>query len=361
MTKILYAIQGTGNGHLSRARDIIPLLQQKAEVDVLISGTQADVSLPYPVKYQLEGLSFIFGKKGGVDLQKTFQKSRIWQLMQEVRSLSLKEYDLVINDFEPVSAWAALLQGKKCIGLSHQSAVASKQAPKPSSPDFIGKLVLKYYAPAFKQYGFHFQKYTEQIFTPVIRQQVRELYPEDHGHYTVYLPAYSDERIEKYLSTFPNTRWEVFSKHNTREYFMGNIHMMPIDNDRFVRSMASSTGVLCGAGFETPAEALYLGKKLLAIPMKKQYEQQCNAAALEDMGIPIVPSLKKKYLPKIENWLVQEQRVEVHYPNQTEFILDEILTQHLPESRQALTFPKGITGFITRKLAEMHLTVGRHQ
>ena len=48
--KILYAIQGTGNGHLSRARDIIPVLQQKGELDILVSGIQADVDLPYPVK-----------------------------------------------------------------------------------------------------------------------------------------------------------------------------------------------------------------------------------------------------------------------------------------------------------------------
>ena len=27
--KILYAIQGTGNGHISRARDIIPILKKK--------------------------------------------------------------------------------------------------------------------------------------------------------------------------------------------------------------------------------------------------------------------------------------------------------------------------------------------
>ena len=47
--KILYAIQGTGNGHLSRARDIIPILQKKGEVDILISGIQSDVDLPYPL------------------------------------------------------------------------------------------------------------------------------------------------------------------------------------------------------------------------------------------------------------------------------------------------------------------------
>ncbi len=66
--KILYAIQGTGNGHLSRAREIIPILQRKGQLDLLISGTQADVELPYPVKYRFKGLCFIFGKKGGVDV-----------------------------------------------------------------------------------------------------------------------------------------------------------------------------------------------------------------------------------------------------------------------------------------------------
>lgn len=61
--KILYAIQGTGNGHVSRAREVIPILQQYGDVDLLISGTQVDVGLPYPVKYQLNGFGFVFGKK----------------------------------------------------------------------------------------------------------------------------------------------------------------------------------------------------------------------------------------------------------------------------------------------------------
>ena len=74
--KILYAIQGTGNGHLSRSMDIVPLLQQMAEVDVLVSGTQGDLALPFPVKYKFNGFGFIFGKSGGVDLWKSFYKSR---------------------------------------------------------------------------------------------------------------------------------------------------------------------------------------------------------------------------------------------------------------------------------------------
>ena len=49
--KVLYAIQGTGNGHVSRAREIVPLLRKKAHTDVLISGIQSDLDLPFDVQY----------------------------------------------------------------------------------------------------------------------------------------------------------------------------------------------------------------------------------------------------------------------------------------------------------------------
>jgi hypothetical protein len=104
--KILYALQATGNGHNSRANEILPLLEKMAEVDLLLSVTQADVGLQHSIKYQKKGLSFVFGKKGGVDLLKTFQQMKTKRFLDEVRSIPVEEYDFVINDFEPLSAWA---------------------------------------------------------------------------------------------------------------------------------------------------------------------------------------------------------------------------------------------------------------
>ena len=49
--KILYAIQGTGNGHVARAEDIVPILQEYGDLDVFISGAQTDLSVSFPVKY----------------------------------------------------------------------------------------------------------------------------------------------------------------------------------------------------------------------------------------------------------------------------------------------------------------------
>lgn len=326
--KVLYAIQGTGNGHLSRARDIVPvLLKKNIELDVLVSGTQADIQIPYPVKYQLKGWSFIFGKKGGVDMWRTYLKTNAARLQREIKSIPVSRYDLVINDFEPVSAWACKLQHRPCIGFSHQSAVLGPNVPKPKKKDLLGKLILQKYAPTTKAYGLHFKSYNEHIFTPVIRPEIRKTTRSIGEHYTVYLPSYSDDKILNILSKVKGTQWEVFSKHTNTNYFWKNISIRKINNDAFVKSMASCKGMLCGAGFESPAEAMHMGKKLMVIPMKTQYEQQCNAAALKEMGVPVLKSLKLKHLSKLRDWVQSERKIEVYYPDLTESIVDRILEE----------------------------------
>ena len=326
--KVLYAIQGTGNGHLSRARDVIPALQKhNIDLDILVSGTQADIQIPYPVKYNLKGLSFIFGKKGGVNMWRTYLKSNTARLQKEIKSIPIEGYDLVINDFEPVSAWACKLNNKLCISFSHQAAVLTENAPKPKKKDPLGKLILKKYAPTTKQYGLHFKKYDDTIFTPIIRQDIRKMTPTKGEHYTVYLPSYSDEKILEMLSQTKGVTWQVFSKHNQKKFTENNITIQPITNEGFVHSMSTSKGVLCGAGFETPAEALYMQKKLLVIPMKGQYEQQCNMAALKEMGVPVLKSLKTKHYEKLMNWVERDKRVAVDYPDITDSIISQLLAE----------------------------------
>lgn len=326
--KILYAIQGTGNGHISRARDIIPLLRLRGDVDILISGTEADVKLGYPVKYTFRGLSFVFGKKGGVDLLSTYKKARIKRFYKELKSLPIQDYDLVISDFEPLSAWACRLQQKPCYALSHQSAVINKNAPYPDKLDPIGSWILKNYAPTTLQFGFHFMQYDKNIFTPLIRREIREANITDEGHYTVYLPAYSDKKILKVLGEIKNVKWQVFSKHTKEAYQKDNIQIFPVSNNSFVKSMVSSAGILCGAGFESPAEALFLKKKLIVIPMKGQYEQQCNAAALHQMNVPVLKKLSLAKVNEIKMWLENDSEIIVNFPDCTEQIITELFNDY---------------------------------
>ncbi len=332
--RILFAIQGTGNGHLSRARDVYPELKKYGDVDVLVSGIQADVDVPFPVKYKMYGMSFIFGKHGGVDIVDTAKKLKLFRLIKDIREFPVTDYDLVINDFEPVSAWACKNKKMQCISLSHQCAVLHPNAPQPDETDPMGKAVLQHYAPVTAAYGFHFKSFSDNIYTPVIRKEIRALTPVDNRHYTVYLPAYDDESIVKHLSVFKSTRWEVFSKHNKEPFTAGNVSVRKIDNRAFIESMASSTGVLCGAGFEGPAEAMYLGKKVLVIPMLTQYEQHCNAAGAAAMGATVIKTLDERNYATIRNWLDNGERIKVNYPDITAEIIEQIIKKHAPSIQQ---------------------------
>ncbi len=130
------------------------------------------------------------------------------------------------------------------------------------------------------------------------------------------------------MSHFPEIKWEVFSKHSKETYQKGSVLIQPVNSERFLESMASAEGVLCGAGFQTPAEVLYLHKKLIVIPMKGQYEQQCNAAALKLMGVPVLKSLKIKQRRKLKVWLESHNKLVVDFPDETESILYEILENY---------------------------------
>jgi len=327
--RVLYAIQGTGNGHISRAKEVIPVLINRVNLDVMISGIQADLDLPFPVKYRSKGMSFIFGKNGGINIWATLKNCKIARIIKEVNACPVEDYDLVINDFEPISAWACRLKGVWCISLSHQSAFRSALVPKPVKKDLLGSLVLKYYAPCNEYFSFHFESYDRNIYKPVIRNEIRKQEVYNHGYYCVYLPSFSDEKLIKKLSNIKDVEWQVFSKHIDKAYSKENVHIFPIRDEKFCESMAGAAGVLCGAGFETPAEALYLHKKLMVIPMKNQYEQLFNAESLAELGVPVISNLKKKNLSKIKNWVKSDEVINVFFPDQTQFIVDRLLQEFI--------------------------------
>ena len=327
--KILYAVQGTGNGHFSRAQDVIPLLKKKAQVDILVSGTQSSVPLDHALNFQLHGMSFTFGKDGGIDYWDTFKNVKLVQFFKDVQDIPVQQYDLVINDFEPVTAWACQLKRKPCISLSHQCSLINPKVPRPDNVDMVGELVMKYYAPTSKGYGFHFKKYDENIFTPLIRQSIREAVVSSGDHITVYLPSYGIKQIHAVLSLIKGVRFNVFSRYANHQSIMDNVHFYPTSKEDFVESICTGQGVIANAGFETPAETLYLGKKLLAIPMKGQVEQHFNVASLNEIGILSIPELHKDHINVIQSWLDTPFNIEVDYPDETAMILDKLIAENL--------------------------------
>ena len=188
-----------------------------------------------------------------------------------------------------------------------------------------GKLILDKYAPTTHHVGFHFHKYDDFIYTPVIRSEVRALTPKNLGHYTVYLPAIDDKDLVPLLKQMPNTKWEVFAKRITHTYVDANVTVQPIDNEKYTQSLANCEGLFTGGGFEGPAEALYLGKKLIVAPMRYQYEQQCNAFALKELGIPVLWASNQNWLPELKKFVREPQTHHFSFPDETAAIIDEVV------------------------------------
>ncbi|MBI2283997.1 MAG: glycosyl transferase [Bacteroidetes bacterium] len=305
--KILYSVQATGNGHISRAMELMPYLRQYGTVDVFLSGSNSHLQPNLPVKYRSNGVSLFYGNTGGLDylrMWKEFNLKRIWK---EARELPVEKYDLVLNDFESITSLACKLKKVPSIGFGHQASFRSKHTPRSSKKDIAGELVLKQYATATDYVGLHFKQYDDFIYAPVIKEEILQADRKDEGHITVYLSHYSDDVVVKALQQLKLIRFEVFSKKITEVTVMGNITLYPISNEGFTRSLIDSHGVITGAGFETPAEALYLGKKLLVLPIRGQYEQLCNAAAMKDFGVVVVDKITHDFAAQVKQWLLTQQ------------------------------------------------------
>ncbi|RYF94840.1 MAG: glycosyl transferase [Chitinophagaceae bacterium] len=254
-------------------------------------------------------------------------RSNIKRLLKDIKNFQAENYNLIISDFEPVSSWACYLKNIPCVALSNQAVIDLDQRVRNGKMNWLGRLILMRYAPGTSKYGFHFDPASENTYPPLIRPTVRAATTTDNGHITVYLPAYEDKKIIKHLSNFPETKFEVFSKHRSSEKGNDHITLLPLNNEKFIASMATSHGIICGAGFETPSEALFMGKKLLVIPMSDQYEQQINASVLEKMGVTVLQKLKTGRAD-IASWIINGKVVEVDYPDRTQEIVDRIVACH---------------------------------
>ncbi len=325
MKNVLYAFQGTGNGHASRALVLLPILMKYAKVKIAICGTENEINFPYPIDYYFNAPVFVFGKNGGIDWIESFFKSKVFGIRKQIKEFPFSEFDLIINDFEPISARIGKKRNIPVFSISHQAAFWEDAAPRPKRNSLFGEWVLKNYAPASHYIGVHFEKYSSRITTPIIRPEIRNLSPSHEGHISVYLPAYSDDLLISFFSRFPQHQFHIFSKRTKDKMEKSNSCIFPISSDGFMKSLISCDGVLCGAGFETPAEALFLGKKLFVIPMKGQYEQHCNAAALSKMKVPNSSGIGTSMEKKFRYWLLSEDRIRKDYPQNEEQVILEAL------------------------------------
>jgi uncharacterized protein (TIGR00661 family) len=334
--KIFYAVQATGNGHISRAMEILPYLERYGQVDIFLSGANNSLQLDASVKYRSKGLSLFYTNGGGLNYGQIVRKFAPLRIWNEVRDLPVEKYDLVINDFECITSLACAYKKVPSVNFGHQASFVSPKAPRPENKEWMGEWILRNYARATQYIGLHFAQYDDFILPPVIKKKILQAEPQDKGYITVYLSSYSDAVVRQYLQPLRDFRFQVFSKEVKRPVQDGNILFLPVGANAFNRSLIDCKAIITGAGFETPAEALYLGKKLLVIPIRGQYEQLCNAAALQKMGIPVLATLDAGFEQAFRPWMELRKKPSLSLDHSTESIVSYLMHNCTGERKDAL-------------------------
>lgn len=334
--KILFGIQATGNGHITRSTEIYKLLKQHPEVtqlDVLISGGKAQMGLPFEVNYEYKGFSFYYGKKGKISVLKSIGKASFLSVAIALMKVPFRDYDLIISDFEPITLWGAKIAGVKRVGIGNMYAMTSKKFPKTKGVS-LTKLFAQFMCPTVNKIGMHFQKFDDFIYYPVIRSEIRDAIPATKNFNLVYLNSFTDEELMNCLSTpsLASQTFIIYSKVAEQSYANANCIIKPLNTFTFTKDIIECSSVITAGGFQTISETLYLGKKLFVIPIKKQSEQISNAKVLSNMGVKTSMQLNPQ---EIADWLANSQTVRVKFDNDLPAIVDAILNApHQPKRKR---------------------------
>lgn len=310
--RIFYGVQGTGNGHITRARVMAKeLFAAGIDVSFQFSGRPASKYFDMEIfnGYQVRtGLTFNTDK-GQVSYLRTARDVKPITFIRDVKSLDLTGYDLVISDFEPITAWASKIQKKTVLGIGHQYAFSHKIPREGSDP--LAEQVMKYFAPADRSVGLHWYHFGQPILPPIIDtpEIPRTILK---NKIVVYLPFENQQEIIRFLLPFKNFEFHIYSPDNISSKF-DHIQCNPLSHEGFQKDMYNCIGILSNAGFELASEALQLGKKILAKPLHAQMEQISNAAALQQLGYGHVMHDMDSSI--IEHWLHDDHAVRITYPN----------------------------------------------
>jgi len=319
--KILYGINATGNGHISRARIIIAELKKRGhDISCIISGRNDD-SL-----YDIEEFKpfvlkkgFTFSKKDGkIKYLRTLFNIDLIQFVKDIKSID-EQFDLVITDFEPVSAYFSRLKNIPAFGIGHQYSLY-KKIPMTIKMRFTRILFPYIYTPIKNVIASHFFHFNQHILPPFLSKTItnHKLKANSKDNVLVYLAW---EELEKMIALLHQIEKQHFIYYCDiqNEKVVKNVTLKPFSENGFKNDLIESKHLITNAGFQLPAEALFIGKKILCKPLEGQPEQEHNAKILNDFGYATIS--KTIDINSINNWLHSSKKIKIDFPNPLELIV----------------------------------------
>lgn len=331
--RILYSVCGEGMGHAIRGRVLLNHLTENHEVHIFASDRAYDyLSSHFDNVYEIGGFNTVY-KDNSVQNTKTFIKG-MKDLPGDLK-ISLRQMysvakavkpQIIISDFEFYSNLLSKILRLPLISLDnmHVLTQAELEVPRRYRTERLAAegvvrsfiqlptryLITSYYYPPLKN-----PKKTK-FFPPVLREEIMDLEPYNGEHVMVYQTSDSNLKLLEILKEFDD-EFIVYGFH--RDEKDENLEFKTFNEDDFFHDLAQARAVISNGGFTLISEALYLGKPILSVPVKKQFEQILNAIYLDRLGygefheeleredIEKFLSRSDEYRKNIKNYFVHDQ------------------------------------------------------
>jgi uncharacterized protein (TIGR00661 family) len=203
--------------------------------------------------------------------------------------------DVVISDFEPLAGLFARVTGTPLIAVDninmldrcrHDRAIIGRErdefmlaraVTRTMVPGAVEYFVTTFYRPPIAR------KCTTLI-PPIARPEIAAARSVGGEHLLVY--SSGEKRVLQALKS-TGRRCLVCGMRGGPERAVvdGNLEFRPASNEGFVEALRTARAVVAGGGFSLLSEAVYLGKPVLSVPLRGQFEQLMNARYLERAGV----------------------------------------------------------------------------
>jgi uncharacterized protein (TIGR00661 family) len=281
---------------------ILEHLIRAHEVQVIVSGrahgflTRAFPGLPI---HEVEGLSMVY-EDNRVRKSKTFvallkKLPRIADNFELVTRISEGfDPDLVISDFESLAYFFSKERELPVLSIDNMQILnrceleieipeeernswrMAKSIVKAKLPHCDHYLITTFFYPPLR-------KARTSLYPPILRDAILDAKARTRrgDHVLVYQTSDTFHDLVPTLQKMPG-KFRVYGMKRDEE--LGNVTLKSFSEEGFVEDLATARAVLAGGGFSLMGEAVYLGKPMLSVPLKGQFEQTANALYLQKLG-----------------------------------------------------------------------------
>jgi uncharacterized protein (TIGR00661 family) len=305
--RILYGVVGEGMGHATRSKVVIEhLIQRGHKVKIVVSGRAYQLlSKHFPDVVEIKGLTIRYAR-GAMDRDASvFQNvllspSMLFQnagaYIDDVRHFKPK---IVFSDFDSYAYFFARRFKLPIVSIDNQQIIhkckhdreitkgvmadyrATRAFVKAKLPGCDHYVITSFFTPPVRA---KFEgKVT--IVPPILRREILEARPAPGNHVLVYQTSTSDRALLAELNRLSKRNFVVYGLR--RDAVHGNCVIKNFSEQTFVKDLASARAVVTNGGLSLIHEAIYLGKPILSVPVRHQFEQEMNARYVEsyDYGL----------------------------------------------------------------------------